>query len=355
MLNSSGGRPPHPRMHAKGARRLAVALTVPLLMTAAACGSDSDDSDDTSAPASSSQAKVAGDFGAEPKITVPKDAKAPEKKVVKTVVDGKGEKIDKKSFVRLDFAGQTMKDGKVIGGTWAAEKQAREQAKKKSDSQGPRRQFVGQLGAPSQELPEQVMDAVAGKKVGSRIVVEGDAKTLVGEGLNPQSGIKPEDGLVWVLDVVNAQSVDAKKKAEGEQAKPADGLPEVKADGEKAATISIPKGDKAPTSLKQQVLIKGDGAEVKAGDGLIAQYTGVKWEDGKKFDSSWDHEGAVGATAFQIGTGSVVPGWDKGLVGKHIGDRVELVIPPKLGYAGQSESGLDKNTLVFVVDIVGKA
>lgn len=111
----------------------------------------------------------------------------------------------------------------------------------------------------------------------------------------------------------------------------------------------MPKGKKAPTELKQQVLIKGKGKEIKKGDALVAQYTGVKWEDGKKFDSSWDHGGA---TTFQIGTGSVVKGWDDALVGKHVGDRVEIVIPPKLGYGSQPQSELAKNTLVFSVDIV---
>ena len=46
-------------------------------------------------------------------------------------------------------------------------------------------------------------------------------------------------------------------------------------------------------------------------------------------------------------------GWDKGLVGKHVGDRVLLVIPPSLGYGASPQSELAKNTLVFTVDILG--
>ncbi len=324
--------------HTKNARRLAAALAVPvLLLTAAACGSDS-----------SATVKVEGKFGEKPEISVPKDAKPSDKMVVKTLTEGSGEKAEKGSFVRLDFAGQTMKDNKPLGGTWAAQDKTGATA---SGAPGPRRQMVQQLGQPSQEMPAKVLDAVIGQKAGSRIEIEGTAKALIGDQLNPQAGVKPEDGLVWVIDVVGAQKVDAKSEAKGEQAKPEAGMPEVKTEPQKAAEITIPKDTKPPADLKEQVLIKGTGPEIKAGDGLIAQYTGVKWEDGKKFDSSWDHSGA---TAFQIGTGSVVLGWDKGLVGKHVGDRVELVIPPKFGYEGQPQSGLDKNTLVFVVDIVGK-
>ncbi|MFF4226890.1 FKBP-type peptidyl-prolyl cis-trans isomerase [Streptomyces sp. L500] len=323
--------------HTKNARRLAAALAVPvLLLTAAACGSEDGKSSDA-------KVTVKGKFGEKPEISVPKDAKPADKLVVKTLTEGSGDKAEKGSFVRLDFAGQTMKDNKPLGGTWTPQEGATPGA--------PRRQLVQQLGQPSQEMPAKVLDAVIGQKAGSRVEVEGTAKALIGDQLNPQAGVKPEDGLVWVIDVVGAQKVDAKSEAKGDQAKPEEGMPEVKYVSQKAAEITIPKDTKAPTDLKEQVLIKGTGPEIKAGDGLIAQYTGVKWEDGKKFDSSWDH---AGATAFQIGTGSVVQGWDKGLVGKHVGDRVELVIPPKLGYEGQAQSGLDKNTLVFVVDIVGK-
>ncbi|MFF4406975.1 FKBP-type peptidyl-prolyl cis-trans isomerase [Streptomyces sp. NPDC001262] len=322
--------------HTKNTRRLAAALAVPvLLLAAAACGGDGGGSSDA-------KVTVEGKFGEQPKISTPKGAKPSDKLVVKTLTEGTGDKAEKGSYVRLDFAGQTMKDDKPLGGTWTTQDKS---------GKGPRRQMVQQLGQPSQEMPAKVLDAVVGQKAGSRIEVEGTAKALIGDQLNPQAGVKPEDGLVWVIDVVGAQKVDSKSEAKGEQAKPEEGMPEVKPNSQKAADISIPKDTKPPTDLKQQVLIKGNGPEIKAGDGLIAQYTGVKWEDGQKFDSSWDHSGA---TAFQIGTGSVVQGWDQGLVGKHVGDRVELVIPPKLGYEGQAQSGLDKNTLVFVVDIVGK-
>ncbi|CAM5636939.1 FKBP-type peptidyl-prolyl cis-trans isomerase [Streptomyces californicus] len=200
-------------------------------------------------------------------------------------------------------------------------------------------------------LPTKVADALAGHKVGSRVQVEGiAAEAIVGEQLNPQSGIKPTDPLVWVVDIVNAKKVDKKGEAKGEQAASEAGMPEeLEAASQKAATITVPKGAKAPKDLKEQVLIKGDGAEVKAGEGLVVQYTGVKWEDGKKFDSS----GPRRRSAFPIGVGGVIQGWDKGLVGKHVGDRVLLTIPPNQAYGADPSNQLAKNNLVFVVDILG--
>ncbi|MFJ2024021.1 FKBP-type peptidyl-prolyl cis-trans isomerase [Streptomyces sp. NPDC087897] len=314
--------------------RYAAALVVPALLFTAACGSDSKDDD---APKSGPVGKVSGAFGSEPKIEVPKGAKAADEIVVDEVSTGDGAEVKKGDIVRLDFAGNI----KALGSTWAKGQNAAPKA--------PRAQVVQEAGQQGQMLPTKVADALVGHKVGSRIQVEGTAKAIVGEQLNPQSGIKPSDPLVWVVDIVNAKKVDKKGEAKGEQAAAEAGMPEVKAASQKAATITIPKGEKAPKELEEQVLIKGDGAEVKAGEGLVVQYTGVKWEDGEKFDSSWDHGGA---SAFPIGVNGVIQGWDKGLVGKHVGDRVLLTIPPNQAYGADPSHQLAKNNLVFVVDIL---
>ncbi|MGW0612527.1 FKBP-type peptidyl-prolyl cis-trans isomerase [Streptomyces sp. NPDC002788] len=318
-------------------RRVAALLAVPALLFTAACGSDDGNNGDTAGGV----AEVKGKVGAKPEISVPKDGKPSEKTVVKTVSAGSGTPIKGSDFVRLDWTVEKWGGGQELGGTWAAGS---------TGDKAPRRQSIEQIGKPSQQLPEKVLDAVKGKKPGSRILVQGTAGDLIGQSLNTSSGIAAKDVLIWVVDPVGAASVDAKAEVKGEQVPSEAGMPEVESASQKAATITVPKGVKAPKDLKQQVLIKGDGKKVEAGQGLIAQYTGVKWEDGKKFDSSWDHGGA---TAFQIGNGSVVAGWDKGLVGKHVGDRVLLVIPPSLGYGASPNSELAKNTLVFTVDILG--
>jgi FKBP-type peptidyl-prolyl cis-trans isomerase len=318
-------------------RRVAALLAVPALLFTAACGSD----DGNNGDAAEGVAQVKGKAGAKPEISVPKDGEPSKKTVTETVSEGSGSVIKASDFVRLDWTVQKWGSDKELGGTWAAAA---------GGGKASRPQSVEQIGKQSQQLPEKVLDAVKGKKSGSRILVQGTAGDLLGQNLNPSSGIAAKDVLIWVVDPVGAAAVDAKAEAKGEQAATGEGMPEVKAPSQKAATITIPKGVKAPKDLEQQVLIKGSGKKVEAGQGLVAQYTGVKWEDGKKFDSSWDHGGA---TAFQIGTNSVVQGWDKGLVGKNVGDRVLLVIPPSLGYGATPSSELAKNTLVFVVDILG--
>jgi len=318
-------------------RRAAMLLAVPALLFTAACGSDNKNDSE----AAGSVAQVSGKFGDKPEISVPKDGKPSDKTVIKTVSPGSGAVIKASDFVRLDWTVEKWGSDQSLGGTWASAS---------TNSKTPRQQSVDQIGKQSQQLPAKVLDAVKGQKTGSRILVQGTAGDLIGQGLNTSSGITAKDVLIWVVDAVGSATVDAKAEVKGTQAAPEPGMPTVSAPSQKAATITIPKGAKAPKDLKQQVLIKGTGKKVEAGEGIIAQYTGVKWEDGKKFDSSWDHGGA---TAFQIGTGSVIAGWDQGLVGKNVGDRVLLVIPPSLGYGASPSSELAKNTLVFVVDILG--
>ena len=116
-----------------------------------------------------------------------------------------------------------------------------------------------------------------------------------------------------------------------------------------APEITVPGGD-PPTELLSDVVVEGDGDTVAAGDLLLADYTGVLWDDGEEFDSSWSRGTP---NAFGIGLGAVIEGWDTGLVGASVGDRVLLVIPPELGYGEQgSPGGIPGGaTLVFAVDI----
>ena len=67
-----------------------------------------------------------------------------------------------------------------------------------------------------------------------------------------------------------------------------------------------------PSELVVETLSEGDGAKVSAGDVIVVDYLGVRWENGETFDSSFER----GPAGFSIGTGAVIPGWDAGLVGR---------------------------------------
>ena len=107
---------------------------------------------------------------------------------------------------------------------------------------------------------------------------------------------------------------------------------------------------KPPTTLVVKDLKKGTGAAVKAGQTLTVNYVGVSCSTGKAFDASYPRKQPF---SFPLGQGQVIPGWDKGLVGMHIGGRRELVIPAALGYGPSGSGSIKPNeTLIFVVDLV---
>lgn len=128
-------------------------------------------------------------------------------------------------------------------------------------------------------------------------------------------------------------------------------LPKVSGAFGATPTITFPSSD-PPGTLTTQVLESGHGPVVQKGQLLVANYVGQIWR-GKVFDSSFSRHVA---SAFPIGLGHVIPGWDKTLVGAHTGSRLLLVIPPADGYGpkGQPSAGISgTDTLVFVVDVLG--
>jgi peptidylprolyl isomerase len=81
-------------------------------------------------------------------------------------------------------------------------------------------------------------------------------------------------------------------------------------------------------------------------------YTG--WlTDGTKFDSSYDHPGAEPIT-FPAGVHRVIPGWDSGFQGMHIGGKRRLFIPYQLAYgeAGRPPHIPAKSDLIFDIELV---
>lgn len=128
-------------------------------------------------------------------------------------------------------------------------------------------------------------------------------------------------------------------------------LPTVEGGFGQTPTITVPDTD-PPSDLVVKTLTKGKGRTVQTGETIVVNYAGVRWDDGKTFDSSFDRGAPAG---FGIGVGAVIPGWDSGLVGLKAGTRVLMVLPPDEAY-GDTPPGdpiQAGDTLVFVVDVLG--
>jgi peptidylprolyl isomerase len=192
-----------------------------------------------------------------------------------------------------------------------------------------------------------LITALTGVKAGSRILFAIPPAEAFGSNGRAAAGIGATDDLVVVADILAVGKV--LQQAEGTPVAPVEGQPTVAFDPASGPTITVPK-TAAPTALVVQNLVDGNGPEVKSGQTITVHYTGALWSDGSVFDSSWTRKSPA---TFGIGTGNVIPGWDKGLVGKKVGSRVLLVVPPADGYGDQAQAKIPANsTLVFVVDIL---
>ncbi len=196
---------------------------------------------------------------------------------------------------------------------------------------------------------KQLVNDLVGTNIGGRVLVAIAPKDGLAKKLKSKT-VKTTDTLLFVIDPKTVRTPLA--KATGDAVAPVAGLPTVEVAADGKPTITIPQGITAPTTLISQVLVKGTGPVVAAGQTVTVHYTGVIWGSSKQFDSSWDRGQPIDTV---IGKGQVIAGWDEGLVGQTVGSQVLLVIPPDKGYgtAGQSSAGISgTDTLVFVVDIL---
>lgn len=104
------------------------------------------------------------------------------------------------------------------------------------------------------------------------------------------------------------------------------------------------------TELKIEVTQKGSGPVAKDGMSVFVHYTG-KLIDGTKFDSSLDRGTPF---SFTLGQGSVIKGWDQGVLGMMVGEKRTLTIPSELGYgsAGAGASIPPNATLIFDIELL---
>jgi len=103
--------------------------------------------------------------------------------------------------------------------------------------------------------------------------------------------------------------------------------------------------------LEVEDITVGVGQAAQSGDAISVHYTG--WlASGKKFDSSRDRGTPFN---FQLGSGQVIQGWDRGLVGMKVGGVRRLTIPPDQGYGNRDVGGgliPPNSTLIFEVELL---
>ena len=109
------------------------------------------------------------------------------------------------------------------------------------------------------------------------------------------------------------------------------------------------------------VLRSAKGAVVRAGDVLGVLYSGSLVNgNGAPFDANYDFTSFSVVPArqlftFTLGSGQVIQGWDQALVGRRLGEVLDLTIPAELAYgsAGAPPSIPPDSPLRFRVELVG--
>ncbi|KAI9539602.1 Peptidyl-prolyl cis-trans isomerase fkbp10 [Dissostichus eleginoides] len=89
--------------------------------------------------------------------------------------------------------------------------------------------------------------------------------------------------------------------------------------------------------------------EVGTDDFIRYHFNGTFFEDGKKFDSSYDRGKAF---ISQVGFGRLIAGMDRGLQGMCVNEKRRITIPPHLAYGSIGAGGVIPPDAVLVYDIL---
>ncbi|MCU1470658.1 MAG: peptidylprolyl isomerase [Glaciihabitans sp.] len=296
-----------------------------------------------STPGSASNAVTAGGtFGANPEASVPTPTKTTrvETTVLKT---GKGLRLGPNDIAVGQVTIYTGADGKVGASTGTNGKYSATTAIELA------------VGDKSNPLGHYV----SCQTVGTRSVTVMTAAQYFGSTAKATSqGADPMETLVIVTDVQRGYRGRATGILQPLQA----GFPSIvtSGDGTPGVTLDL---QSPPKTLSWEVVRRGSGAKVQAGDNVLLQVEGVEWTTPAPtttFDSTWTTHTprlyplkSLAATA--DGSYSLDPGSVKALTGQTIGSQVLVVVPPKFGYpSGKAPSGYPTgSTLIFVYDILG--
>lgn len=340
-------------------RRAAALAVVPVLaLSLAACGSG-DTAKDFDA------VTIGGSFGQAPTITWKKQMEATDP-VTKTLVTGTGPTLADGDNALVNIA---VADG------WT--------------QQTPVTTFGQKYGALLVPLtsaaiqPQQIGDLFvsflqkyvkSGVTVGTRIAIAVGATqafpSYVTALPSAHLNIGNEDGLVVVADVVGVQTAaeTSQKAPAGTAATPAKWAPKVVVKDGAPSALSFKGVPKPNGKLQTTTLIQGSGPAIADGSTAVVKYLGQAYPSAKPFDENYSKQSVLNVLIgksvqpFQNGdptkgvaVASVIPGWQRGLIGAKVGSRVLIQIPPKLGYGATppAGSGIPKNaTLYFVVDVI---
>jgi peptidylprolyl isomerase len=307
--------------------RRGLVAAVPLLLVlglTAACGGGTD-----SKGLGLDSVSVAGKVGESPKVTF------------------KGQVTDptQQTKVLVDGTGPAVKTGdQVVVHQWLGDGYTQKVASDTYTSHAP------ELVSVDSKVNPIVLKAIQGRHIGSRVAFTVESDKLYGATGNPTLGIGNKDVLIIVFDLVGT----LKDGPDGASHKAPVWAPSLKTKKGALSSLGFAGTPQPNGKLREATLDAGTGPVVAKGQTIWVRYLGQVYGAKTPFDENFSKD----VTNFRIGVGAVVKGWDKVLVGKKVGSRVLMALPPALGYgkAGNSQAGIKgTDTLYFVVEILAAA
>jgi FKBP-type peptidyl-prolyl cis-trans isomerase FkpA len=114
-------------------------------------------------------------------------------------------------------------------------------------------------------------------------------------------------------------------------------------------TPTTPTTSSGPYS--QMDLVVGTGTEAVATSRVTVSYTGWLYDTSKTEGKGLQFDSSPNATFLLT---SVIPGWQRGVVGMKVNGQRRLIIPPDLAYGSSGSGPIPPNaTLVFDIGLLG--
>ena len=214
----------------------------------------------------------------------------------------------------------------------------------------------GQVFAEEKALDEKAASYAVGALMGGQmkdlvdahkeVITYDNARILDGlkDALEGKVDVRKDENVQKTLEAIEAKLVSASKaKAEAIAKSAQEEGDKYRADFAKGKDVKTTK-----SGLLYKIENAGKGEAIKATDTVKVHYTG-KLPNGKVFDSSVERGQPV---EFQLN--QVIPGWTEGLQLVKKGGKIQLVIPPVLGYGkqGAGASIPPNSTLIFDVEVL---
>lgn len=317
-------------MHTRSHVRLLTAALVAAGVVLSGCGSNSSSESSSSSGQGFDSVTISGDVGDD--ATVKFNGEVTDgTQSTKVLTEGDGEKIQPGDSLILQTVIADGTTQKTVASSY-------------TDNQP-------QVVTLSSQVQKLFLDALQDKAIGSRVAVTASAEDIFGPTGNAQLGISQKDPILIVFDLVGKPIV----KPDGKQHAAPSWAPKIETTKGVVSGFDFAKTPKPDGKLHSAALYDGSGPVVEKGQTIFARYLGEVYGGKKPFDQNFTGSDPA---SFEIGTGKVIKGWDKALVGQHVGSEVVLAIPPADGYGkkGQPSAGIKgDDTLYFVVDIVGAA